>query len=262
MVVKKALNARSSRRKRSVKSVPSTAPTNAPATRVLPRRKSTSLFRWWLIGGCRGRDREREGDGDGNVAPGDARREQDGHKQEPSAEAEVRVDERDAENEAGMYEQQERVHLARKVGAVLITTEKLWERDDGPPRAVRRDCAEESVRATSAPRPTRREHPGPLRCGGRRVHHGVGRGPSIRARGPHRKGPKHPFTRLRRRIDEPGHGGPRRSGIAARCGRLRGRNRPLSRRHVRPPDPSGRNPSVHEPRSRARTRRSDPSSES
>jgi len=49
MVVKKALNARSSRRKRSVKSVPSTAPTNAPATRVLPRRKSTSLFRWWLI---------------------------------------------------------------------------------------------------------------------------------------------------------------------------------------------------------------------
>src|SRR5437016_10522846 len=75
-------------------------------------------------GGCRGRDREREGDGDGNVAPGDARREQDGHKQEPSAEAEVRVDERDAKNEDGLYEQQERVHLARKVGAVLITTEK------------------------------------------------------------------------------------------------------------------------------------------
>src|SRR5712691_9947736 len=79
--------------------------------------------------------------------------------------------------------------------AVLISNEELPDRGRferrGPPRAFRRDCPEESVRPPPAEGSTRREYPRPLRRGGRRVHHGGGRGAGVRLRGCSLKGNRH-----------------------------------------------------------------------
>ena len=65
-------------------------------------------------GGRRGRDREGEGDGDRDVLRWDPGRKQDRDEQEPPAEAQIRIDEGDREDQDRLEQQESKVHTARK----------------------------------------------------------------------------------------------------------------------------------------------------
>src|SRR5438093_137432 len=255
-IVKNPLNATSSTRKTRVKTVPRTAPTSAPATRVPPSRKSTKPFRRWLMTEDAAvaivNVREIGTATELSVTPVDSRI---GTKRRPPPRPRFAYTNATANTRRACRRRRARSTPARIRLAQIKTRATLYRKAqvpwmDGRSRTVRGTRPEEPVRAPAAPGPARREHPGPLRRGGHRVPHPRGPRPDLRRGGRRARSVRGTPAGLRHRVLQPRAGDLERpGGDRGGCGSPRPRPAP-PRRELRDPRAAVRDPPVLEPRPR------------